>query len=136
MRQAIGIGAFLLIVVLPVAYLVYGFFVPHLLLNPTTRYLYQYREMTRRDDGLSLIPGLFQGGESKNAVESQLLGAGLEPWGTRNVELPPGVVTVQRFRLRAGMRDIACGSELFLTASYGEDDTLNSATLSQGGACL
>lgn len=126
----------LLVLGLLVAWLVAGYFALNLLLNDTTRYLYQYREMTSRNDDVSLIPGLFAGGESRAEVESQLLGAGLDSWNTSYARAPAEAETIQRFHLGAGGRNIACGSELFLTIGYDAQDRLISATIAQGGACL
>ena len=132
-----GIGALLTAGIgLFAAYLVSNYFALHLLLNDTTRHLSQYREITRRDGDVNLMPGLFQGGELKQSVEAQLLGAGLDAWGKKYAQMPPGAADMQRFRLWAGARDIACGSELFLTIGYDREDRLISATVEQGGACL
>ena len=56
------VGVLLLVVVgLPIGCVVYQNYVPHLLLNDTTRYLYQYRTMVGRNADISLVPGLFKG---------------------------------------------------------------------------
>lgn len=123
-------------VVLPLGYLVECTYKPQLLLNDTTRHLYQYRDLRARNDGPSLIPGLFRGGEARADVEAQLLNAGLQAWGTRYEALPPGSVTMQKFRLSAGAMNIACGSKLFVLIGYDDRDRLNFANVEQGGACL
>ncbi|MHA6298435.1 hypothetical protein [Devosia sp. CAU 1758] len=128
--------AIAIFVFLPVGYLVECSYKPQLLLNETTRHLYQYRDMRQRNNEVSLIPGLFQGGEPKQQVELQLLSAGLQTWSTSYGAMPPGAVSTQRYRLSAGVRDMACGSELFVRIGYDESDQLTSATISQGGACL
>lgn len=125
-----------LAVVLFVGWIVGAYFGLNLLLNDTTRYLYQYREMTSRGDDVSLVPGLFTGGEPKDQVEAQLIGAGLKAWNTAYRKVPPGATDIQIFYLAAGGRHLACGSELFLTIGYDEGDKLVSATIAQGGACL
>lgn len=113
----------------PLAWFNYSAFAPHLLLNPTTRYLYQYREMGRED--VSLIPGLFAEGESKENVESKMTSAGLDIWSKRYDDTS----NHQVFHLVAG-HNIACGYELFIEADYDEQDRLKTATVHQGGACL
>jgi hypothetical protein len=135
-KEVIGIGAFLIVVLGPVAYLTYAFFAPHLLLNDTSRYLYQYRSMVSRDDSVSLIPGLFAIGEPKDQVSAQLLGSGLDQWNTAFEAIPPGATSVLKFRLRAGAINWACGSELFVQVGFDENNELSSATVAQGGACL
>lgn len=135
-RTAWALAVWAVFVALPLGYLVECTYKPQLLLNETTRYLYQYRDVTTRQNGPSLVPGLFYEGEAKTEVETQLLEAGLDALGTRYATLPPGSTSLQRFRLRAGARNIACGSELFVTVGYDAEDRLISATVEQGGACL
>lgn len=124
------------VIALPVLYLVYVSYAPHLLLNETTRYLYQYRDLNVRHDGPSLIPGLFHGGKPKDEVRSQLLDAGLELWNVAGDSVPAGAVSMHTFLLNAGARNIACGSQLFVVIGYDADDRLVSANVHQGGACL
>ena len=132
-----GIGVVCLILIgLFALYVTYSYFALHLLFNGTTRHLYQYREMVGRNNEVNLIPGLFNGGESKAQVEAQLLGSGLDAWNTSYTTMPPGAESVERFHLWAGGRGIVCGSELVVLVGYDGDDLLTSATLSQGGACL
>ena len=133
--QIVG-GLILLAIALPVLYLTYWNYAPHLLLNETTRGLYSYREVTRQDGDVDLIPGFFRGGEAKSEVETRLLAAGLDAWNIAYEIVPPGVTSIQKFRLGAGARGIACGNELFLTIGYDDADLLTSATIAQGGACL
>ena len=118
------------------AYVSYHYFALNLLFNGTTRHLYQYREMTGRNNDVNLVPGLFAGGETKAQVEAQLLDAGLDTWKASNAEMPPGAKSMQKFHLWAGGRNIACGSELFVLIGYDQNDLLTSATVDQGGACL
>lgn len=132
-----GIGIlFLLLIGLFAVYVVYHYFALNLLLNGTTRYLYQYREMAGRNNDVNLIPGLFAGGETRQQVEAQLLGAGLEAWNTSYTEMPSGAESMQKFHLWAGGRSLACGSELFVLVGYDHNELLTSATVDQGGACL
>ncbi|WP_224701381.1 hypothetical protein [Devosia aquimaris] len=134
---AIVVGsAMLLAIVVPIGLFAYVSFMPHLLLNETTRYLYKYRNMTGRNADISLVPDLFKVGEPKEQVASNLLGAGLDAWNTSYLKMPSGARSVQRFRLSAGIRDLACGSELFVVVGYDQGDLLTSATVEQGGACL
>ncbi len=58
------------VIALPILYLAYLAYSPHLLFNETTRYLYQYRDLTMRNNGPSLIPGLFSGGEEQDVVNA------------------------------------------------------------------
>jgi len=134
---AIAVGsAMLLAIVVPIGSIAYASFMPHLLLNGTTRYLYQYRDMTGRNDDVNLVPGLFKGGEPKEQVEGQLLGAGLDAWSTAYQRVPASADSMQIFRLGAGLRNLACGSELFVKIGYDTTGLLVSATVDQGGACL
>ncbi|MGV8832412.1 MAG: hypothetical protein ACOH2N_10585 [Devosia sp.] len=126
----------LVAILVPVGLLVYESYVPHLLLNGTTRYLYQYKDMNGRNNDVNLMPGLFKGGEAKDQVEAQLLDAGLDSWNTTRVPLPPGAQSIQIFRLSAGIRNLACGSELFVKIGYDATNSLVLATVDQGGACL
>lgn len=123
-------------VFLPLGYLVECTYKPQLLLNETTRYLYQYKDLTQRIDGPSLVPGLFSGGETKEEVRAQLTDAGLEFWNVAGDSLPKGAASIQTFRLKAGVRGLVCGSELFVKVGYDEHDRLTSASVTQGGACL
>ena len=120
----------LFLVALPVAYFTYGGFAPHLLLNPTTRYLYQFREIARPTE-INLIPTLFPQGDTKQNVDTKLTEAGLERWSKRYGD----VTNHQVFRLQAG-NNWFCGYELFVVADYNDEDLLTSATAQQGGACL
>lgn len=43
---------------------------------------------------------------------------------------------MQTFHFAAGLRNLACGNALFLEIYYDDDDRVQSATISQGGACL
>ena len=123
-------------VILPLGYLFECTYKPQLLLNETTRFLYRYKDLTERLDGPSLVPGLFSGGESKEEVRAQLTNAGLEFWNVAGDSLPKGAASIQTFRLKAGVRGLVCGSELFVKVGYDENDRLTSATITQGGACL
>ena len=120
----------LLLVALPVVAFTYSAFSPHLLLHPTTRYLYHFREMTNRT-GVTLIPDLFSEGESKMSVQDKTTSAGLEVWSNRYGDDS----NHQVFRLVAG-HNLACGYGLFVEVYYDDQDKLTRANVSQGGACL
>lgn len=124
------------LVLLPLGYLVECSYKPQLLMNETTRYLYQFRDLDVRHKGPSLVPGLFRGDEAKADVQAQLLGAGLKILNVAGDALPAGVSSSQTFHLSAGVRALVCGSELFVTIGFDESDHLVSATIQQGGACL
>ncbi|AVF04172.1 hypothetical protein C4375_10925 [Devosia sp. I507] len=128
--------AIVAVIVAPVLYFTYINYMPHQLLNETTRALYRYREVTRRDGDVDLIPSFFSGGENKSNIERKLISAGLDAWNTTYRELPPGAASMQTFRFLAGARGIVCGNELFLDLTYDAGDRLTSATIHQGGACL
>jgi hypothetical protein len=128
--------ALALAIVLSVGWMVSRYFALHLLLNDTTRYLYQYREMTHRGGDVSLVPRLFAGGESKQHVKTRLIGAGLEDWSNAYAGVPPGAESAQLFRLGAGGLKFSCSSELFLTIGYDVGGRLVSASIAQGGVCL
>jgi hypothetical protein len=138
-RFPIWLVVLLAVLALPtglVGLIVYQHYVPHLLLNETTRHLYQYRNIRERFNGPSLVPGLFVGGEPKAQVEAQLLRAGLEKWNIAGDRIPEGAVSLQIFYLGAGMQGLVCGSQLFVKVGYDQNDRLTSATVEQGGACL
>lgn len=121
---------FCLLLALPTGYFAYTGYAPNLLFNPTTRYLYQFREIDRPTQ-INLIPGLLLEGARKQDVEIRLTGAGLERWSKRYND----DTNHQVFRLRAG-GNLFCGYELFVEADYNDEDLLASATAQQGGACL
>lgn len=129
--RAVGcvLGLFLLLL-LPVGYFTYAGYAPHLLFNPTTRYLYQFRELKRPNE-VDLIPDVFQRGESKASAGNKMAGANIERWSKRYGDDSNHEV----FRLRAG-GNIACGYELFIEVDYDDQDRVMSATAHQGGACL
>lgn len=125
-----------LLFALPVGWMAYSAYAPHLLLNETTRRLYQYREVGRGDGDVNMIPGFFVGGEPKQEIERELTHAGLEAWNTPVQDLPSGAASIQVFRLAAGSRGVVCGNELYLTLTYDASDRLRTATIRQGGVCL
>lgn len=131
------VGAWLLVIVaLPVGWFVYQNYLWQRLPNDTIRYLYQYRTMEGRNADVSLVPGLFKGGEAKPQVEAHLLGAGLGAWSTSYATVPAGAESIQVFHLNTGMLNMVCGSELFVIIGYDQSDLLATATVQQGGACL
>jgi hypothetical protein len=100
------------------------------LLNPTTSFLYQYRDLPH-NARLSLVPGLFEIGEAKESVAAKMAAAGIERWSKRYND----VSNPEVFHLVAG-HDFACGHELFLEVDYDESDRVWTATVHQGGACF
>lgn len=125
-----------ILVAFPVGCATYSNYMPHQLLNETTRRLYQYREVTRHDGDVNMIPGFFAGGERKEEIERELMQAGLETWSTSYQQFPSGAASVQTFRFVAGTRGFVCGNELYLNLTYDAEDRLQSATVHQGGVCL
>lgn len=122
--------ALILIFILPIGYFTYSGYAPHLLVNPTTNYLYQFRELKRPNE-VDLIPAVFQRGEPKVSVGSKMADAKIEKWSKRYGDDSNHEV----FRLRAG-GNIACGYELFIEVDYDHEDLVTSAKAHQGGACL
>jgi len=125
----------ILVLLVPIAWFSYTAWAPHLLLNETARYLYQYREIERRDGAIDLVPGLFKTGEPKQDIDARLLAAGLERWPATGISVPPAAVSVEMFRLVAG-HNLVCGYELYLTLAYDAAAVLQGATVAQGGVCL
>ena len=129
-RSAGRVLSLVFILALPVCYFTYAGYAPYLLFNPTTKYLYQFRDIGRPTE-VDLIPDLFELGDTKASAGRRMEEAEIERWSKRYGDDSNHEV----FRLGAG-GNIACGYELFIKVDYDQEDRVTSAAARQGGACL
>jgi hypothetical protein len=116
--------ALALLITLPLLWFGYR---PMMLFNPITRYLYPQREYNNGTI-TNLVPGLFQVGEPREKVLSDLKGAGF-------ATVDPSAPWTDELWFSAGA-NLFCGYEFNVKLSFGPDGGLLRAENVAGGVCL